>query len=291
MNAEILEPAAGALPEDPDRAGGRTTRPFPTATGVRILAFVGLACAEYWILPVVVPIGNWVGPWSTLGYLLLGAATVALVVWIVMPVAARLRPAFGLRGARARWAAIFAGVVLGALILTRSVQFGSVGPENGTVAAIGAVGDVATPFGILPGWTLSVPAIGLTGSIDPVSLGTYGVVGFLVASLVVLRRSSRWCDPKPRPGTNRWATLLAGWGPLGLVSACPGCSPAYLAVLSSLAPGAFPSLFASIPLTPWVGLAGLVDLASIGCLIALFRNAIARTEPRASPDPRSESSE
>ncbi len=247
----------------------------PGPLGREVLSFTFIALAEYWLAPAFVDLTNYAGVWSEAGVALFALFVAALLLFAVRPLVGPLT--LSLQGG-ARWGvflALWAGGILLALVATHSLQWGE-GPRGNYLGPT----TVYTPFGQWTALAFSLAVAPLSGTIVPVDLVTLGLLGFLWSSAVVLglearRRGS--CAVRPARGT--WGARLAGafaWGPIGFLSSCSACTPAYLAVLGVLAPGLAANGYAALPLVPWIGFAGLLYLVSFSVVLYQVRSATRR---------------
>ena len=270
--ALVLRWLRGRLPAAPSRAR------VPTPAGGAVLAFAFLALAEYWLAPPFFGITNIAATWSLIGNLLLLLLAGSVGVTLLVPLVARLRPLLVARRDRALFHGLWVGGLLFSLVATNSIQAGTWGLGAGS----GAWETVYTPFGAWPTLAFSVPPLGFFGFLNVESVTVFGLLAVLWASVLMLdraRRAARCALPASRPRT--WAGRVAAaavWGPLGFLTSCPSCVPAYLALLGAFAPGLASQGYAAIPLAPWIGLAGLLYLASFVLAAYLLRRLT-------SPDP------
>ena len=251
---------------------------IPSPLGVRGLAFLGAVCAEYWLGAAVLGVDNYAGAWSLLGYGLFGACGLALLGWVVVPLGRRLRSRFASSGGRGVFVGAFALALSVCLGLSRTLQVDPAGIGTWTPPGLASAATVYTPFGAWPSWGLTVPGLGITGAIDPVTLLIFVLLSSLSAGVVTLRRAppAAACAPAAAsgvPGPPARGVVAVAWAPLGLLSTCPACTPAYGSLLGFVAPGAASVGYSGLALAPWVGGTGLLDLASFGIVLLLLHRA------------------
>lgn len=264
-----------------------TEVPGPVGRGV--LAFAFLALVEYWIAPPLLGVTNYAGTWSEMGlplFLLFVGSVSAFVVW---PLRHWLRAALGTRRRSALFAALWAGAVVAGLLATHSLQVG-----EGASGVYAAYTTTYGPFGQWTGLAFELGAVSLSGVLVPVDLVTLGLLGMLWSSLVVITLQTRSpaCAVRPAAQPAGWrGQLLAAavWGPLGFLSSCSACSPAYLAAIGLVAPGLAANGYSMLPLVPWIGFAGLLYLVSYGLVIVQIRRRTSAAL-RAAGDPAAETS-
>ena len=255
----------------------------PGPIGRGFLAFAFLALAEYWIAPPLLGVTNYAGIWSELGlplFLLFAGSILAFVVW---PLRHWLRAALGTPRRWALFAALWAGAVVAGLLAMHSLQVG-----EGASGVYAAYTTTYGPFGQWTGLAFEIGALSLSGVLVPVDVITLGLLGMLWSSLVVitLQTRSAACAIRPTDQPAGWrGQLLAAavWGPLGFLSSCSACSPAYLAAIGLVAPGLAANGYSMLPLVPWIGFAGLLYLVSYGLVIVQLRRRTAAAS-RASQD-------
>lgn len=256
----------------------RPTAEVPSALGRGVLLFAFLALAEYWLAPPILGVTNFAGVWSGLGLPLFLLFAGSLLVFAAWPLRPHLRAALA---TRSRWTVLiglWSGVVLLTFFATHVLQLGEGGGGDylGTTTVYGA-------FGQGTGLAFSVGAIAFTGTLVPTDLVVVGLLGFLWASAVVvgLENRSRGCAV-PSSRRSAWTQQLGAvgvWGPFGFLSSCSACTPAYLAVIGSVAPGVAANGYASLPLVPWIGLAGLLYLLSFALVLRQLRRATRSRDP------------
>ena len=282
MDYEPTEGSA-AVGEPPELEPRLPTVPSPLAQ--KILLFEFLVLIEYWLSPLLFGVENYAGLWSSVGYLLFVVFAASLIGLVVVPLRAHLREALRAPHRRLAFHAAWAGAILLGLFATNTIQFAGGAGAGSTLQWT----TVYTPFGPYPSLTFVVPALDLTGSLNIEVVTILGLVAVLWAASLVLGplRPATAC-PRPAANPTGWRARLAplaAWGPFGLISGCPSCLPAYVSVAALISPGAATSGFAAIPLVPWIGLAGLLYLASLGVTILVLRRSTAASEPTPSPDP------
>ncbi len=265
MNEVTELPEAGAT--------GPRPRAIPGPLGLKVLLFEFLVLVEYWLAPLVMPIDNYVGLWSDVGVLLFAALMATLAVAVVLPLRLRLRPA--LRNPRLRWTfhGLWIGAVLVGLFATATFRIAASGSLAGAPALQVDWEPVATPFGAWPTLLFAYAPLNLLGALNVEVLTLLGVLSVIWASVVVLgmARPAERCEARA-PAASRWsrAAALLMWGPLGFMTGCASCTPLYVALLGLAAPGAALSAYNSIPLVPWIGLAGLLYVASLAITLRLL---------------------
>ncbi len=260
---------------------------IPGPIGRRVLLFEFLVLIEYWLSPVLFGVENYAGLWSTIGWLLFFLFVGSLMVLVVLPLRPHLARARDLPWARAVFYGSWAGSILLWLFVTNTVQVVAQGgqPSSFTWAT------VYTPFGPWTSLAFTFAPLDLAGTLNLEVGAVLGLLGFLWASALILGPFSarRACPVDPTAPSRPWRARLASvaaWGPFGLISGCPSCAPAYVAWLSLVAPGPAANGYATIPLVPWIGLAGLLYLASFGLLLLTLSRITRRgetTQPTAAP--------
>lgn len=283
MNMGSLPPEQGELVSDgktPISSGPNPS--IPSRLGRRVLLFEGMVLAEFWLSPLLFGIENYAGLWSTIGMILFGMFVLTLVGFVVVPLRRPLREVFLTRARRAGFAGVVGASVLVGLFATNTIQLVS---GSGGAGAASQWTTVYTPFGAWTSLSFQLPALDLSGSLNVEVVGLLLLLGFLWASTLFLGplRPLASCDRGPvraRGWRARVAPLLI-WGPFGLISGCPSCAPAYIAGLALIAPGPATASYAAIPLVPWIGLAGLLYLASFGALLLLLQRT---TSPKVTPE-------
>ena len=257
---------------------------------VLLLEFVGLAL--YWITPALFVSWNYAGVWSDVGYILF-LALVATLAWAVLrPLSAHLTRIWGIRRNRLLFHGLWSGTLVAGLVATSLIQFSPATPGASPILAQWTT--TYTPFGAWPGLSVDFAPAGVFVAANPPVLLLLGLISVLWASVVVLRLSpvpsSCRIPSSPPKGLRSRLAAVAAWGPIGFISGCPACSPAYLALVGLLAPGTAAAGYAAEPLVPWIGLAGLLFLGSLGLTLLLLRRVTAALtapsptdEPEASP--------
>jgi hypothetical protein len=251
--------AAGGTPVTypvSDRIPGRRVR--------ALLAFECVALAEYWLVPIFVPVGNLAGTWSAIGQGLFIALASTLALGVLLPLRALLSRAIRTRRARALYASLWISSLLGSLLATQTMRI--VDPASSSGASI-ATTSVFTAFGDWPAVVFDASPLPLAGSLDVASLLGLVLLSGLWSSAFALASSGGWgARPDFLASADRWRsplTAIAFWAPLGFVSGCSFCAPTLVAALSFLAPGTAQTAYDSIPIVPWTGLSGLLLLAAL----------------------------
>ena len=252
---------------------GPTAPAIPGPIARTILLFEFLVLVEYWLAPLFFSIDNYVGIWSAIGAVLFVALIGTLVVTVLLPLRTRLRPATQTRRARATFHGLWLGSVVVGLFATATFRFASAGLLAGSPALQIEWDSVATPFGSWPTLMFSYAPLGLLGALNAEVLSLLGVLSVIWASVVVLgmARPATRCEA-PSRATSPWrrAAALLTWGPLGFMTGCSSCTPLYVAGLGVVAPGSALSAYNAIPLVPWIGLAGLLYVASLAITLRLL---------------------
>ena len=272
-------PEEGAPDAGPAPPVGLPTLPaVPGPRARRWLTFEFVTLAEYWIAPTVLGVTNYAGTWAEVGTLLFLGFVASLVGLVLLPLRPHLARALSTRRERALFHAFWVGALGVGLLITNTFQLsapiaGASGVEIGSTT-------VYSPFGAWPSLTVYLPSIGLFGTLNVEIIGVLGLMGVLGSSVLRLRaHAAAAVCAVPRRDESSWArraVTLAVYSPLGLVTGCTACAPLYLSALGVVAPTAAAGGFASLPIVPWIGLAGLLYLASFGLAIHLIRTA---TEP------------
>ncbi len=258
----------------------------PSPLGRRVLLFVFLVLIEYWLSPLFFGVQNYAGLWSGIGWLLFAVAVASLIGFVVLPLRPHLRRALSSRRTRALFVAAWGGGAALGLFATNTLQLiGPVSSGGGPVQL--AWQTVYTPFGPWTSAWFTVDPIGLVGVFNLEVLTVLGLLSFLWASALVLGplRVREACAVTPAVDSRRRGRLAsaAAWGPFGLISSCPSCAPAYVAWLATVAPGPAMSGYAAIPLVPWISLAGLLFLASLGVTVLVLSRATRPADPMDAP--------
>ncbi|HEV2165868.1 MAG TPA: hypothetical protein VGS23_02640 [Thermoplasmata archaeon] len=255
---------------------------MPGPLGGRVLAFVFLAIAEYLVAPPLLGLTNFAGTWSTVGAGLFGALILSVGLFVLRP----LRPVFEKILADPSDRRPFLLLALGGFLLglfaTSSLQIVPAGsPYGGPLGYSAGWTTVYSPLGAWPSFGFTLGALGLAGSIDPVVIALLGLLAVIWSVSVTLEiHRSRRCDRSRDPSAgsrSRWVAM-AVWAPSGFMTGCPSCAPLALTALGLVIPGAAASGYAFEPLVPWMGLDGILYLASLGLTILLLRRA---TRPEA----------
>lgn len=266
---------SGSLAAVRGEPSARPLEEIPSELGRTVLLMVFLGLALYWITPALFASWNYAGPWSDVGYALFFALMATLALDVVRPLRAHLARARGPRRNRLIFHGLWSGTLVAGLIATSLIQFSAPG-QGGPLMQWSTT---YTPFGAWPGISLDFASAGIFVAANPPVLALLGLVSVLWAAVVVLRLSPipATC-PTPRAPVKGWRSKIAAvaaWGPVGFISGCPACSPAYLALVGLIAPGTAAGAYAAEPLVPWIGLAGLLFLGSLGLTLLLLRRATA----------------
>ncbi len=252
----------GALPRVPGLLGQRAL----------LLEFTVLAL--YWLVPALYPAWNYAGLWSEIGYVLFFLFFATVGVFVLWPLHSHLKRALTTPQNRLVFHGLWVGALALGLFATSTIRLAisSSGPSSNPWQV--QWDTVYTPFGAWPGVSFYYGPAQLYVAINAVVLGLLGLVAVLWASSLVLgfRRSRSACDsglPQGRSRSSRVASI-AVWGPIGFISACSSCLPTYAGLLALVAPGAVAGGYEALPIVPWIGLAGLLYLISLGLtLVAL----------------------
>ncbi len=266
-------------PDDPPTDRPETPAALPAVPGPRagrILAFLFLVLAEYWLAPLFLGITNYAGTWSEIGVGLFVAFVAGLVGLVLWPLRRHLA-AYPPRP-RDRWAfhGLWAGALVVSLFATNSFQLGVPTSAPGYTPGLG-VSTVYTPFGAWPSLTVYLPALHFYGTLVPeeiIAIGLLSVLGAAIVRLTALSRAARCAvDPVPAVPRSRLSRLasVAVWSPLGFVTGCASCTPIYLGLVGLVAPGVVAGGFSTGPLVPWIGFTGLVYLLSFAIALVLLR--------------------
>lgn len=255
----------------------------------RILAFEFLVLAEYWLSPLFLGISNYAGLWAELGtglFFVFVASLVGLVLW---PLRRHLKAATARR--REFWAfhGVWIGALVAAMFLTNTFQLGVPASAPGYSPGLGLT-TVYTPFGAWPSLTVYVPSAHFYGTLNPellVIVGLTSILGSAAIRLGAHRRAGRCALGEvraDRPGRLARVAAVAVWSPLGLITGCASCAPLYLAAAGLLVPAVADGGLSAVPLVPWIGLAGLLYLASFGLALVLLVRATAPLAPGATTE-------
>lgn len=259
-----------------------TPRPFgqiPGELGATVLLLEFLALALYWITPALFASWNYAGTWSEVGYALFLALMATLALAVLRPLPAHLSRVWGVRRNRILFHGLWIGTLVAGLVATSLIQFSGAGTAANSSGQVLQWTTTYTPFGAWPGISLDFASAGVFIALNLPVLALLGLVSILWAAAVILRLSPPFAacptPTVPRKGWRSKVATLAAWGPVGFISGCPACSPAYLALLGIVAPGAAAGGYAAEPLVPWIGLAGLLFLGSLGLTLLLLRRVTA----------------
>ncbi|HEV2519952.1 MAG TPA: hypothetical protein VGX00_04945 [Thermoplasmata archaeon] len=274
MDAEPIEeselPSAPALDPPP-------LPEVPSRLARRVLLFEFVVLVEYWIAPTLLGVTNYAGVWSDAGILLFAAFVGTLLGLVLWPLRAHLARAMRTRRDRVAFHGVWIAGFVAALFLTDAIQVSAPAPSASAVV-VGAT-TVYSPFGAWPSLTLYAPGAGLFATIDGEILTVLGLIAILGSAglRLTLARRSAACPPTRPAGWRTQLASVAVWSPFGLITGCSACAPAYLSVIGIFAPAASSGLRV-VPLVPWIGLAGLLYLASFGLSLHLLRKATAPGE-------------
>jgi hypothetical protein len=251
----------------------------PSPRGGMVLAFVFVALVEYWLAPAFLGITNYAGAWSAFGYVLFAGFVAAVAVCVLLPLRQRLQVGAVTVAERRLFHGLWSVSLLVALFATRTVFPDEVlGPSS--PGATATVTTVYTPFGAWPSLALDDPSLGVAASLNVAILTVLGLLAVTWSAAFVLQLHERRlsCSSSPAAPSDRaarWAALGV-WGPLGFVSGCASCSPLYLALLGIAAPSTVAGGYAFLPLVPWIGLSGLLEIASLALALAVLHRVTAR---------------
>ncbi|MCI4353527.1 MAG: hypothetical protein L3K14_09155 [Thermoplasmata archaeon] len=279
---------SGSLVAVRGRPSARPLEEIPGELGRSVLLLEFFALALYWITPALYSSWNYAGTWSDLGYVLFVPLMATLSLAVLRPLPAHLARVWGVRRNRLLFHGLWSGTLVAGLVATSLIQFSAAGASAGSGAPLLQWTTTYTPFGAWPGISIDLASAGVFIAINPPILALLGVVSVLWAAVVVLRLSppSLTCTTPPAPakGWRSKVATLAAWGPVGFISGCPACSPAYLALVGLVAPGTAAAGYAAEPLVPWIGLAGLLFLGSLGLTLLLLRRITASVVEALRPD-------
>lgn len=253
----------------------------PSPRARRILLFEFAILVEYWIAPLLFGLTNYAGTWSDVGIGLFLMFVTSLVLLVLLPLRPHLTRALSTRRPKLLFHAVWSVAFVAGLFLTNTFQLGVVGTASRSVE-LGST-TVYTPFGAWSSLTVFVPSWRFFGTFDFEILTVLLLVSILGASAVTIS-SSRRAPACPAPARDetpwkRTLSRLAIWSPLGLITGCASCAPLYLAGVGLLVPSVAVTGFAAEPLVPWIGLAGLLYLASFGLAVHLIRGATGSDPP------------
>ncbi len=266
----------------------RSTEPFsgravPTPFGRKLLAFEFVVLAEYWLAPLLFGLTNYAGLWSDIGTVLFFVLVGSLLAFVVVPLVPHLRSALSDRRRRLAFHAFWIGSFLLGLFLTNVLQF--VDPSPGPAIVLGQ-STVYSPLGAWPSLTVFVAPLQLWATFNVEAPSILFLLSFLSASSLVLGPLRARSDcPTPIPARG-WRARLASLGilaPLGFITGCASCSPAYFALLALLAPGVAEGAYAAVPLVPWIGFAGLLYLFGFWLAVRLIGASTRSPSPVAFP--------
>ncbi len=271
MEIEDASPLPRAEPH-PEPSGALP--PVPGALGKMVILIEFAVLALYWLVPALYPAWNYAGLWSEIGYVLFGVFFATVGVFVLQPLRSHVERVLTTRRNRLLFHGLWAGALALGLFATSTIQLAV--PSTGPPSSQWQVQSdpVYTPFGAWPGMSFYYGPAKVYVAVNAVVLGLLGLVAVLWASSLVIGflHSRSACDtslPKGRSRRSRIASIAA-WGPVGFISGCSSCLPTYAALLAMLAPGAVAGGYDAIPIVPWIGLAGLLYLISLGLtLVAL----------------------
>lgn len=273
MANPVKDPQGLSVAPTPERP---ILRAVPTPFARKLLAFEFVVLLEYWLAPAVLGVTNYAGIWSDLGSVLFWVLLTSLVVLVLLPLYPFLASVLTTRRRRVIFHGLWSASLVAGLFLTNLFQIVD-DPTTGPVVFGQTL--AYTPLGAWPTLTVYVPAVRLWMILNLEGVGTLFLLAWLSAASLVLALFVRPAQcPVPSPATGRPRGRLASFGafvPLGFVSGCPGCSPAYIALLTLLAPGATLGTYASLPLVPWIGLAGLLFLVAYWWSVRLIGKSTA----------------
>ncbi len=259
---------------------GLSARRVPGPLGRKLLAFEFIVLAEYWVAPAFLGVTNYAGIWSEIGSGLFVVLVATLVAFVVVPLAPHLKVAFRSRRRRLVFHGVWAASLVVGMFVTNILQFVD-GPTTGPILL--GQETVYTPLGAWSSLTVYLPSAQLWATFNPEGPTVLFLLGFLSAASLVLgpMRGPVACStppPKPNGGRTRLASLGA-FAPLGFITGCPACSPAYFALLSLLVPGAAVGAYAALPLVPWIGFAGLLFLVGFWLAVRLIDRSTSPPPP------------
>ena len=250
------------------------TRRVPSDLGRKVLAFEFVVLAEYWVAPVFLGVTNYAGVWSEIGSTLFFVLVASLLAFVVVPLMPHLRAALGSGRRRLVFHGVWATSLAVGMFVTNILQFVD-GPTSGPILL--GQETVYTPLGAWSSLTVYLPGVQLWATFNPEGPTVLFLLGFLSAASLVLgpmRRPAACPAPSAKPtGTRARLASLGALAPLGFITGCPACSPAYSALLSLLVPGAAVGAYAALPLVPWIGFAGLLFLVGFWLAVRLIERS------------------
>lgn len=283
MEAGGSEPrsAPGRSPSPADRLP-----PVPSPLGRKVLAFEFVLLLEYWIAPLFIGLTNYAGLWSDFGFGMFFVLVGSLIVFVFWPLRPHLARALARRRSRLVFHAVWSVTFVVGLFAVNIIQFTD-GPAQPWI--LFGQTTVYSPFGAWPSLTMWVPALRMWATWNLEGPAVLLLLSLLSASSLTLGPLSavRAC-PVPAAPTVGWRSRLASAGilaPLGFISGCPGCAPAYFAALATFAPATAEGASASIPLVPWIGFAGLLYLLGFWLAVWLIRRATTVDAPQVGSQP------
>ncbi len=270
--AEVTDVRAPAPPGDSRPLV--PARRVPSDLGRKVLAFEFVVLAEYWVAPVFLGVTNYAGIWSEIGSALFFVLVGSLLVFVLVPLIPHLRAALGSWKRRLVFHGVWATSLAVGMFVTNILQFVD-GPTSGPILL--GQETVYTPLGAWSSLTVYLPGVQLWATFNPEGPTVLFLLGFLSAASIVLgpmRRPAACPTPSPK-STGRKSPLasLGALAPLGFITGCPACSPAYFALLSLLVPGAAVGAYAALPLVPWIGFAGLLFLVGFWLAVRLIERS------------------
>jgi hypothetical protein len=240
---------------------------IPTPLGRRVLLFAFVALAEYWVAPLLFDVTNYAGEWSAIGVVLFGFFATVLVVFVLWPLRAHLAKLT--RRNRVWFHALWSGSLLVSLVVTNTLQWTP--PLHASGPTVTSPTTVYTPFGAWTSLAFTAPSTGFSGTLNVEVVTIFGLLAVLWAAAVILaKQKGEAACPRPEAPVSSWRARIAPavvFGPLGFLTGCPSCAPAYLALLAAVAPGTAASGYSAVPLVPWIGFAGLLYLVSFGLAV------------------------
>ncbi len=270
--AEVTDVRAPAPPGDSRPLV--PARRVPSDLGRKVLAFEFVVLAEYWVAPVFLGVTNYAGIWSEIGSALFFVLVGSLLVFVLVPLIPHLRAALGSWKRRLVFHGVWVTSLTVGMFVTNILQFVD-GPTSGPILL--GQETVYTPLGAWSSLTVYLPGVQLWATFNPEGPTVLFLLGFLSAASIVLgpmRRPAACPTPSPK-STGRKSPLpsLGALAPLGFITGCPACSPAYFALLSLLVPGAAVGAYAALPLVPWIGFAGLLFLVGFWLAVRLIERS------------------
>ncbi len=249
-------------------------RAVPSPLGRKVLAFEFVVLLEYFVAPLFLGITNYAGTWSEVGSLLFFVFVGTLLAFVVWPLWPHLRATLTTRGRRVVFHGVWVTSFVIGLFVTNILQFVD---ATTTGPLLFGQSTIYTPFGAWPSLTIYVPPIQLWATFNIEAPTILALLSILSAASIMIGTAIRpkSCPPQTaRSGS--WRARLASIGilsPLGFITGCAGCAPAYFTLLAVIAPGTAVSAYASVPLVPWIGFAGLLYLFGFWLAVRLIHRA------------------